>query len=120
MSSDQDWVRLVELEEDELWRGTVFRFPASYPFEDVVDFMLFADPASDSGFSILCATGSKAGLLEIRLPPEATPNEETQAVSARWLAENWQKWVCPESNPEDVFVIPNYPEPESVMVTSRN
>lgn len=35
------FLKRIALEGDEIWAGTVLRFPLQEPFEDTVDFMLF-------------------------------------------------------------------------------
>lgn len=104
-----DWTPLQEHEDENLWRGCVFRFPARHPFEDVVDFMLVADAGSDSGFSLICATGYKAGHRECQLPREALASGQVQAISKRWLLANWQLWVYPETDASKVLVCSGYP-----------
>jgi len=105
------WKKLETLEEDNLWRGAVFRFPAKYPFESHVDFMLFTDSSSESGFSLICTTGYKAGSKEAWLPKEAlSPQENIIAISRDWLVKNWEEWVYKETPASEVLVISNYPE----------
>lgn len=103
-----EWKKLVELEDENLWRGTVFRFPAVYPFESVVDFMLFLDSASESGFSLVCTTGYKSGHHEGGLPLEARAKGKVQAISKIWLIENWTNWVYPETSVSEVQVSEGY------------
>ena len=52
---------LTEYQETMLWSGTVFRFPAKYPFEAIVDFMLMDYPDTESRFAIYCVSGCYAG-----------------------------------------------------------
>ena len=105
-----EWTKLTELKEENLWRGTVFRFPAFYPFEPVVDFMLFLDSKSESGFSLVCTTGYKAGHFEGSLPKEALSTGKVHAINKNWLLENWSKWIYPETPVSEVKVISNYPQ----------
>ena len=109
-----DWKKLIDASEDSLWRGTVLRFPASYPFEDTVDFMLLDDFNSESGFSLVCTSGYKAGLFEGRLPNEAKAQGKVSAISVKWLIRNWNKWVFPVNDIKDIYFIKNYPEPEKI------
>ena len=37
-------MKLTEYQKSDLWHGTIFRFPAGYPFESSVDFMLMDYP----------------------------------------------------------------------------
>lgn len=107
------WTRLVDLADDCVWRGAVFRCRGQDPYEDVVDFLLVADPASPSGFTLVVATGYKAGHRRLVLPQEAlatTPS--AHAISAQWLRANWRRQVY-ELGPDDVFVLANYEAPDS-------
>ena len=108
------WKKLIDAPEDELWRGTVLRFSASYPFEDIVDFMLINDSESDSEFSLVCTTGYKAGLIEAKLPNVARAPGKVQAISAKWLVQNWKEWVFLENEVKDIYFIENYPTPEKI------
>jgi len=105
-----EWSNLLELNEEELWRGAVFRFPAIYPFESVVDFMLFDNPYSDSGFSLICTTGCKSGLLKSNLSEEALAKGDVKAISKSWLIENWTKWVYSETKVSEVRIASAYPQ----------
>lgn len=105
-----EWDNLLEFDEENLWRGTVFRFPATYPFESVVDFMLFVDPYSDSSFSLVCVTGTSAGHHEASLPEEALAKGEVSAISKKWLIENWTKSVYSETQVSEVRVASSYPQ----------
>lgn len=105
-----EWNNLIEFEEEYIGRGAIFRFPAVYPFESVVDFMLFLDPHSDSHFSLVCVTGCKAGHHEGMLPEEALAEGEVVAISKNWLVKNWTKWVYPETQASEVRVAFSYPQ----------
>ena len=104
------WEKLVDIQEENLWRGTVFRFPAVYPFESVVDFLLFFDPHSESGFSLICSTGYKCGHHEGSLPVEARASGNVKAISRSWLIENWKKWVYPDTALSEILVSSGYPQ----------
>ena len=115
-----EWNNLIELDEEYIGRGTIFRFPAVYPFDSVVDFMLFLDPYSDSGFSLVCVTGYKSGHHEGMLPEEALAEGEVIAISKNWLIENWTKWVYPETQPSEVRVASAYPQEIGDIENQKN
>ena len=104
-----EWTALLDREEQHLWRGSVFRFPARYPFEDIVDFMLIADANSQSGFALVCTTGYHAGQCQGQLPAEALAPGDTQAISWSWLVAHWQSWVYPEAEVSKVLISLGYP-----------
>jgi hypothetical protein len=108
-----NFVKLIEVEGDEIWAGTVLRFPAQVPFEDMVDFMLFFDVHVESGFSLVCTTGSKAGNLEAQLPKAALASGNVRAIDRRWLIENWQEWIYPDTSVDQVQMLAHYPDPPS-------
>ena len=100
-----------KLKIDYLFRGVLFRFPASHPFENVVDFMIFDTPHSPSGYGVITVTGYCAGMIEILLPQESNfihpdPNRPVKAISTKWLKSNWRKWVY-DVTPSKVMVCVN-------------
>ena len=99
--------RLDAIGDRPLPPGTILRFPAAWPYEDVVDFMVVAFP---SGCGLVVTTGYKAGLIVVILPAEAMP-QGCIALSAAWLARNWTTWVWPAGNAADVRLLPSYGEP---------
>lgn len=102
------FVKLIEVEVDEIWAGAVLRFPAQMPFEDTVDFMLFFDVHAESGFSLVCTTGSKAGNLEVQLPKAALASGNVRAINRHWLIENWQEWVYADASADEVQILAHY------------
>ncbi len=76
------WLKLIDMEAgSSLWRGAVFRFPAFYPFEPFVDFMLVRHQMnSNNGLTIICAGGYHAGEIEVSLPIESAANGNWNAV----------------------------------------
>ena len=97
-------MKLTEYPGNELWSGTIFRFPAKWPFEETVDFMLAEYPHTESGFAMYCVSGYHAGTLEFLLP-EAAANTSSRSVSTRWMVEHWREWVYAECGPEEAEVI---------------
>ena len=104
-----DWILLKDHTDDSLWRGAVFRMPAMYPFEEIVDFMLINDVASESGFSLICATGYKAGLHEGALPKEALALGQVHAIDRNWLLKNWLSHIYPDTEVSKIYVCTGYP-----------
>lgn len=104
--------RLIDSADENIWAGTVFRFPAQFPFEDVVDFMLIFDTHSESGFSLVCSSGSEAGNLEYRFPKSACAEGNVRAISKTWLIENWLNHVYADTHVKDIYILVHYPVPE--------
>lgn len=102
-----NWKKLIDqIEELFLGRGTVFRFPATWPYEEKVDYMLIENASSPSDFSLLVSSGYKAGIVCLNLPKEADP--KNKGISSKWLIENWNKWIYEESKVSDVLYTPYY------------
>lgn len=97
-------MKLIDYKEDDLWRGTIFRFKGQYPFEEIVDFMLADVPFAESGYAVICISGYYAGFLEVNLPKEAK-SANAGSISRRWLIENWNKWVYPDCSVNDVLIL---------------
>ena len=87
--------------------GTILRFAAAWPYEDMVDFMIVSFP---DGCGFVVTTGYKAGLIVVILPQQAMPEGQI-AISASWLARNWTHWIWPQGDPAAVRVLPGYPKP---------
>ncbi len=101
------WNKLIESSQNTLERGALFRTPAKWPYEQKVDFMLMESPNSESGFGLWVTSGYKAGLILVQLPKEALYKKE-RAISCQWMKENWQKWIYPDSTPEQVIFTDHY------------
>ncbi len=97
------WVTLFSLKETHLGRGVRFRFPAGYPYEHVVEFMLFDTPFSPSGHGVLVTSGYKAGLTNVLLPEEAKSEGNVHGISTAWMKKNFRKWIWNVST-KSVFV----------------
>lgn len=97
------WQRLTEYARTSLPRGALLKFPASYPFEDVVVMMVCEGPNSSSERCLRTITGHKAGINCYQAFPEEATNEH-DFVSSAWLIQNWNKWVWPGGDVNDVLV----------------
>lgn len=102
-----NWLPLLSCENASFRRGVVFRFPAKYPFEDIVDFMIIEDHESPISYKLICSSGYHAGQTELVFPAES--KNETGGISVTWLKENWSAWVYPECKLENVKYIDCYP-----------
>lgn len=89
------WVLLSNIHRQSLTRGTLFRFPAEWPYERTIDLMVF-DPVNDpdSGMGLIVDSGYKAGLILVFLPQESRGQGEiSSSICSDWLKANWRKWV---------------------------
>lgn len=99
--------RLIEIKDDSISRGSVFRVPAQWPYESWVDFMVVSLPDRDSQHALIVSSGHKAGLLLVRLPLEGESSKGS-ALSTKWVIANWKKWIYPECAVEDVLFLDRY------------
>lgn len=97
-------MKLIHYKCQNIKRGTVFRLPAAWPYESWVDFMVI-DLFENHG--LVVSSGHKAGLLLISLPTESL-SSESRALSTEWVVNNWEKWIYPECNVENVHIIDEY------------
>jgi len=99
------WERLINKTELILQRGYLLRFPASNPFEEQVVMMVSGYPESGQRLgatSLITITGYCAGINAYVVFPEEV--QSFSNLSATWLIANWNKWVWPEGDVNDVFV----------------
>ena len=105
------WRRLTAPGPEEVPRGTVFRFPACWPRERMVDCLLVEHPC-ESGFGVLVSSGKFAGTIYSRRPAAAVIRNGAKAtVSRSWIIANWQDYFYEGCGPRDVMVADRYPAP---------
>jgi hypothetical protein len=99
----KNWQKLTEYDRPSISRGMLLRFPAAYPFEAEVVMMICEGPGSSSERCLRTITGRKAGINCYQvLPPDASPSGHF--VATTWLIDNWNRWVWPDGNVEDVWI----------------
>jgi len=100
-----NWKSLVLLKDEmSLCRGAWLRFPATYPFEAEIIWMI-CENRLDINFPInfITISGDKAAINPVQcLPRECLHSEGGLSIS--WLKLNWKKWVYSECNVDDVLV----------------
>ncbi|HCR58845.1 Imm45 family immunity protein [Raoultella terrigena] len=100
-------MKLINYKEKGISRGTVFRLPATWPYEEWVDFMLFETQDDERPYGLIVSSGYKAGLFLIKLPIESI-SDEGHGLSTEWVIANWEKWIYPECDVSDVYLIDGY------------
>jgi Immunity protein 45 len=115
----QHWVKLIELEDEAIWRGAVFRSPSVWPYEDTVDFMVIEDAHSPTHLSLIVSSGYKAGCRKIDFPMESAPWKERRAISKAWVVESWQEQIYQDSDVAQVLFLSNYPAPVLATVNTE-
>lgn len=97
-------MKLIDYNNKSIKRGSVFRLPAVWPYEEWVDFMVI-DLFETHG--LVVSSGHKAGLILISLPIEST-STEGRALSTEWVITNWAKWIYPDCHVENVHILDEY------------
>jgi len=100
-------MKLIDYEETAISRGTIFRLPATWPYEEWVDFMLFETQDDERPYGLMISSGYKAGLFLVKLPIESV-SDEGYGLSTKWVINNWAKWIYQECNVEDVHILDEY------------
>ena len=109
-----EWNRLISLKDNQPVKlGSVFRFPAKYPYEDIVDFMVFKRYERKSSIGFMVSSGYNSGLISIILS-EGDYDKLSDTISIKWLKENWSKWVYDECDIKDVYISSGYPIPSTL------
>lgn len=102
------WKRLCDIKEGETFaHGAVLRTPAKWPYEEIVDFLLIQSQESPSGFTLIVASGYKAGLPLIMLPKEAL-NSASGGLDGIWVKQNWKKWIYQDSDVVSILFTRDY------------
>lgn len=99
------WSSILSLDKSlTLRRGALLKFPSMYPFEDKTIVMICENRGnSEMPVNLIVITGHKAGINPLQnLPSECL--SINGGLSLDWLITNWQKWVYPECNVENVMV----------------
>lgn len=102
-----EWTKLVDTQKKFLFRGTLLKFPAKYPFEETVVMMIceYKDGGDDWPYCLVTITGHRAGVSPYQaLPSVCNQGKESIALSTAWLIENWSNWVWPDGEINDVLV----------------
>lgn len=106
------WHPLATCQKNSFGRGVVFRFPASAPFEKIVDFMIIEEHESPIFYKLICSSGHHAGQTELVFPAEA--KHQAGGVSVDWLKKNWSVWVYSKCEVSDVYYVDFYPPDHGV------
>jgi hypothetical protein len=111
--------KLSIYDKKEIPRGSILRCKGSYPYEEVVDFLICESFSStDNGCRLVVSSGYKAGLTLCILPEESIPDGFRFGLKADWLKDNWNKY-CYECSIDDVWIIEDF-IPELPLFISPN
>jgi hypothetical protein len=100
-------VKLIDSDKQNLCHGNILRLPGMWPYEKLVDFMVFDTQDDEQPNGLIITTGHKAGLILLLLPPESCA-VGTKMLDKQWVINNWSKWIYPECKIEDVHLLENY------------
>ena len=105
-------ILLKENFDNPISRGTVIRCPGISWSCSVIDFMFVFDRMNE--FLVIVTSGYKSGNnIGVKIPKEALM-PGTVMISSKWLYENWSDYIDSDINPNDVWVMGEYPEPASI------
>jgi len=105
------WYKLVDYTDEFIGRGEVLRMRSKYPYEDIVDFMVFDPIEKGYGMGLIVSSGHKAGLISVLLPLESLGSVSRGAIETKWLIENWNKWVFSDCDVSQVCIAEQYDVP---------
>jgi hypothetical protein len=83
--------------------GTAFLLEEFGPAKAPTLLLLSKRAAEEDDLMLVVAGGHKRGYVLVLIPAEAYTSE--QAISRKWLVENWKHWIDPASDPMKVEVI---------------
>jgi Immunity protein 45 len=96
-----NWKKLTESSDFVLKRGTLIRFSAGQPFESRVVMMICEAPGKTGQLGLMAVTGYKSGINCYVVFPEQPTSD---CISNQWLIDNWQLWVWPGGDVNEVEV----------------
>ena len=96
------WIKLIDMPDSfYLFRGALLKFNTEYPFEKKVIMMVCEDVGNPFRLGLITITGTQAGLnMYTLLPMEASQN----GLSSGWLIHNWNEWIYPNSDINEVMI----------------
>jgi hypothetical protein len=78
--------KLLTYSKKNIPRGSILRCKGSYPYEEVVDFLICETfSATDNGYRLVVSSGYKAGLTLCVLPKESIPDGFKFGLRTDWL-----------------------------------
>jgi len=96
------WQKLTEMTGKKLVRGCLLKYPRDKEKSDWRLMMLCEVPYGESGVGLIRIDGYDAGIN----PYVIFPNDRgghSFIVTVDWLVHNWNKWVCPDGDVNDVL-----------------
>ena len=94
-------IKLVDLEEEGLYRGCVIKFIDTLD-EDNTTCVMLCEIAGKDAYQLIRIDGYKAGI------PVRTFNEEGVkgcSLSVEWLIENYKKWTYIDCGIENIYIL---------------
>ncbi|MEB3097689.1 MULTISPECIES: Imm45 family immunity protein [Achromobacter] len=98
--------KIIESSVDSIQSGNILRVHGKYPYEEWVDFMVYEVPADERAYGLIVTSGYKAGSVVVHLPKES--HSESCGLNKDWVVSNWSKWIYPECDVMDVYLIDGY------------
>lgn len=98
-------LKLIDSNNDCISRGEILRAKGKYPYEELVDFMVFETMGKNTPYGLIVTSGYKAGLILICLPEISNISG---GLNKNWVVSNWNQWIYPDCDVSEVFLISGY------------
>lgn len=101
------WTKLIDYKEERVWLGSIFWFPADYPFEGQVVMMLHLSDWDSMMIRLITITEHSAGAFCFSIfPPHADYVIENGniGISTKWIIDNWNYYLFEETNVNQIWI----------------
>ena len=103
-------MKLVEYEEEIIWRGHRIRYLADAYEGSITRELMVYLPIATADIGLICISGYSAGDLHFILPEESLV-KGTRGLSRDWLIENFNKYIDEECDIGEVHVMEKIEDP---------
>ena len=102
-----NWMLLHTHLNGVLHRGALVKFPTSRIEEDFAIYMICESPSPPLRLALIRIDGYDAGInCHLVLPDFFHAPTGFFELDCKKIYDNWKHWVCPEGNPDDVWILP--------------
>jgi len=98
------WLKLSEHKQTPIYRGSLVRFSASYPFEAEVVMMVCDSHLGKGRLGLITISGNKAGFNCFSTFPEHARNADG-SITAGMIYDNWATWIDSEWSPDSAWIL---------------
>jgi hypothetical protein len=98
-------MKLIDSKNNCIARGEILRVKGKYPYEELVDFMVFETMEKNTPYGLMVTSGYKAGLILVYLPEVSNVSG---GLDKNWVVSNWKQWIYPDCDVSEVCLIDGY------------